>query len=128
MTAAPAHSQLSRDPRFLFGAGVLAAGALAGLLAPWIAPYDPNIALGRDTLSLVAPRAGHWLGTDIQSRDLLSRMLYGARASLGTAGARRRASRPRSALVWDWPRGASAGWRDSALMRFADFSWQYPGS
>jgi nickel transport system permease protein len=51
------------------------------LLAPWIAPFDP----GETDLvhRLLPPSAGHWLGTDHLGRDLLSRLIWGARASLG---------------------------------------------
>ncbi|HYG87824.1 MAG TPA: ABC transporter permease [Azospirillum sp.] len=56
---------------------LLAAGAV---LAPWIAPYDPI----QQSWSAVrkAPSAAHWFGTDELGRDILSRLLWGARASL----------------------------------------------
>ncbi len=57
---------------------ILAVGV--ALLAPIIAPYDP---LDVDTASaLLSPRSSHWLGTDELGRDLLSRVMYGARVSL----------------------------------------------
>ena len=57
----------------------LAIVALA-LLAPLISPYDP---LDQDVLTrLAAPSAEHWLGTDSYGRDILSRLLWGARLSL----------------------------------------------
>lgn len=57
---------------------------LGGLFAPLIAPYDP---LWQDILArLSAPTAQHWLGTDQFGRDVLSRILFGIRASLGVAG------------------------------------------
>ena len=50
------------------------------LLAPWIAPYDPN---DQDAVaSLGAPNAAHWFGTDFFGRDVLSRVIWGARVSL----------------------------------------------
>ncbi|MCK6450484.1 MAG: ABC transporter permease [Alphaproteobacteria bacterium] len=50
------------------------------VLAPWISPYDPAKA---DWLQVrKAPSAAHWLGTDEIGRDLLARMIWGARASL----------------------------------------------
>ena len=58
---------------------VLALVATA-LLAPWIAPYDPNQPNMADTLSL--PGARHLLGTDQLGRDILSRIIWGARESL----------------------------------------------
>lgn len=57
-------------------------GALA-LLAPVVAPYDPNAQDFSQTLQ--SPSREHWFGTDDLGRDLLSRMLFGARLSLGAA-------------------------------------------
>ena len=51
----------------------------AALLAPWIAPYDPDAIVG--TFS-GAPCLEHWLGTDQIGRDVLSRLLYAMRISL----------------------------------------------
>ena len=48
------------------------------LLAPVISPYDP---LNQDILArLQGPSAAHWLGTDSYGRDILSRLLWGARS------------------------------------------------
>lgn len=59
---------------------VLAVFAVAAVLAPWIAPYNPN------AIDLANPYSGitfqHLLGTDASGRDTLSRLLYGARISL----------------------------------------------
>jgi oligopeptide transport system permease protein len=53
---------------------------LAAVLAPWVAPYSYQ---AQDTLHILAfPGSEHWLGTDRLGRDLLSRMIYGARVSL----------------------------------------------
>ena len=55
---------------------------LAGLLAPLIAPYDPNFV---DVANrLLPPSPAHPLGTDALGRDVLSRVIYGARISLST--------------------------------------------
>lgn len=64
---------------------LIAALLAAALLAPWIAPFDP----GETALAerLQPPSAAHWLGTDHLGRDLLSRLLWGARASLGAVAA-----------------------------------------
>jgi peptide/nickel transport system permease protein len=66
------------------GLFVIAAFIALAVLAPWIAPYDP-LATGW-TLVRKAPSGLHWFGTDELGRDILSRVIYGARASLG-AGA-----------------------------------------
>lgn len=62
------------------GAALTAAVLLAALFAPLVAPYDP---LKTDFLSMfIAPNAAHPFGTDAVGRDLLSRVLYGARPSI----------------------------------------------
>lgn len=73
-------SALLRRPAGLIGAALVAIVVLAALLAPWIAPADPvmvNLAV-----KLQPPGWAHWLGTDQTGRDLLSRILWGARPSL----------------------------------------------
>jgi peptide/nickel transport system permease protein len=63
-------------------AGILILGliVLLAILAPWVSPYDPN---DQDPiLSLGAPSAEHWFGTDFFGRDVLSRVIWGARVSL----------------------------------------------
>src|SRR6476620_811012 len=53
---------------------------VCALFAPWVAPFDP---LAVDYASmLAAPSREHWLGTDSFGRDVLSRIIYGARAAL----------------------------------------------
>jgi peptide/nickel transport system permease protein len=75
--------RVRRRPGLAFGVVVVGIAVLAALLAPWLAPYPPNeISLG---VQLQAPSLAHPLGTDFYGRDLLSRLLYGARATLGIA-------------------------------------------
>jgi len=63
----------------LAGAVVVGVFVVVSILAPWIAPYDP---LAQDyTAAFQGPSAAHWLGTDSFGRDMLSRILYGARIS-----------------------------------------------
>ncbi|KAB0676458.1 ABC transporter permease [Aureimonas leprariae] len=71
---------LRRSPGTAIGfAGILLVLFLA-LAAPWIAPYDPYL---QETANrLAAPSAAHWFGTDGFGRDLLSRLIYGARPTL----------------------------------------------
>ena len=62
------------------GALIVVLMALAAILANWLAPYDP---LENDfSAMLQAPGWHHWLGTDSFGRDVLSRILYGARTAL----------------------------------------------
>lgn len=62
---------------------LLAAMALLALIAPWIAPYDPNDIDLKE--SLQSPSTEHLLGTDHLGRDILSRLLYGATTSFSIA-------------------------------------------
>ncbi|QII86496.1 ABC transporter permease [Bordetella hinzii] len=71
---------LSRNRLSWVGIGLLLCIVLAAVLAPWLAPHDPlqqNIAY-----RLEPPSAEFWLGTDSYGRDVLSRLIYGARVSL----------------------------------------------
>src|ERR687886_520876 len=64
----------------LVGGVVIVVLTLAAILAPLIAPYDPNY--GDFAAFNAAPGAAHWLGTDFGGRDMLSRILYGGGVSL----------------------------------------------
>jgi peptide/nickel transport system permease protein len=64
----------------LFGLIILLIVFLAAIFAPLIAPHDPY--RGDMADSLAQPSAKYWLGTDIQGRDTLSRLIYGARTAL----------------------------------------------
>jgi peptide/nickel transport system permease protein len=77
---ARAMRRLLRRKGAVFGLCVIALLVAAALLAPLISPYDPSL----QTWSAVrkAPSALHWFGTDDVGRDVLTRVIYGARASL----------------------------------------------
>ncbi len=73
--------RLVHTPSAVLGAAVVAGFIAAAVLAPWVAPYDPNAS---DWMVIrEAPSAAHPFGTDDLGRDVLSRVIYGARASLG---------------------------------------------
>ncbi len=69
-----------RHPMLATGLSLVLAMSAAALLAPWIAPHDPT-ALDLTSI-LQPPSSAHPLGTDALGRDVLSRMLHGARVSL----------------------------------------------
>jgi peptide/nickel transport system permease protein len=73
-----------RDRSALLGLGILVTVVLAALFARVIAPYDPTAM--DPTANLASPSRDHWLGTDNLGRDLFSRLVYGARWTLGAAG------------------------------------------
>ena len=69
-----------RHPVGTAGAAVIAAMALVAVLAPLLVPYDP---LAPDYGAMLArPGPAHWLGTDAFGRDVLSRIVWGARTAL----------------------------------------------
>jgi peptide/nickel transport system permease protein len=74
---------LLADPLGLAGLVLVVTFLLMALLAPWVAPYDP-IALDVKA-KFLPPSAAHWAGTDHLGRDLLSRIIWGARLALGIA-------------------------------------------
>ena len=72
--------RMLRSPSAAIGTTILLVMLFAALFAPLIAPYDPNL---QETANrLAVPSAAHWIGTDAFGRDLLSRLLYGARPTL----------------------------------------------
>lgn len=102
--------------------------ALAAVLAPLLAPYDPAEQFF-DGLTLegapLPPNEKFWLGTDLLGRDLFSRLLYGAQTSLiigivanGTAVA--------IGTLIGVTAGYVRGWIGSALMRFTDLMMAFP--
>ncbi|MCA9100470.1 MAG: ABC transporter permease [Planctomycetales bacterium] len=94
-----------------------------GLAAPLIAPYDP---LELVATPLEVPSAQHWLGTDSLGRDVLSRVIYGARTSIAAA-----AVSVSVALAAGVSAGAVAGyfggWIDTLIMRGIDVLLSFPG-
>ena len=90
---------------------------LLAVLAPWIAPYDPTAT----SFSTVRkpPSWAHWFGTDEVGRDVLSRILFGARASLSaglvSVGIAVGAGVPLGLLA-----GYAGGWIDAILSRLVD--------
>lgn len=74
---------LRRDRTAMLGLAILVLLAGAAVFGPVLAPHDPS--LSEATLRFASPSAVHPLGTDHIGRDILSRLLYGARLSLGSA-------------------------------------------
>lgn len=69
-----------QQPLGAAGLAVIVLMAVCAVFAPWVAPYDP---LTVDYAAmLAAPSSEHWLGTDSFGRDVLSRVIYGARTAL----------------------------------------------
>jgi peptide/nickel transport system permease protein len=76
-------SALRHQPLAVAGIALLVLFTAMALLAPWLAPANPS---SLDLLHrLAAPSRLHWLGTDELGRDILSRVIFGARLSLAVA-------------------------------------------
>ena len=116
-------SRLLSDNRARFGIAVVLIMALAALAAPLVATQDPL----RIDLSnfLQKPSAEHWLGTDVQGRDIWARLVFGARVSL-TVGLISQGI----ALMLGVTLGLLAGyygrWVDELVMRLADVTLAFP--
>lgn len=116
-------ARLLRDPLAVTGLVLVSIFALGALLAPWLAPHDPTAvdAINR----LEASSWEHPFGTDELGRDVFSRMLFGARWSLGTAALTTAIVMAIGVAV-----GALAGYYggrlDSALMRVVDVLLAFP--
>jgi peptide/nickel transport system permease protein len=81
-------SRLLRNRRVTFGVAVLAALVVVAMLAPWLAPHDPTEQDLLSTLTAPAWMGGQrtfFFGTDSLGRDILSRLIYGARVALMVA-------------------------------------------
>jgi peptide/nickel transport system permease protein len=76
--------EVLRDRSALVGLAIIVLVTVVALFAKFIAPYDP--AELDPASNLAPPSSDHWLGTDNLGRDLLSRLIFGARWTLGSAG------------------------------------------
>lgn len=115
--------RLRRSPAAFSGLTLVILLVLTALFAPWLAPHDPN---WQDAAArLQGPGAGHWLGTDSYGRDLLSRLLYGARPALGLVALVTAITLPVGLLVGILS-GYYGGWLERILMRFTDVVMSMP--
>jgi peptide/nickel transport system permease protein len=107
----------------LFGAAVMVIFLLMAIFAPLIAPYDP---LSQNlTQKFAPPSASHPFGQDELGRDILSRVIYGARISL-TAGLAAVAIATGVGTVIGLVAGYVGRWPDSVLMRLMDVLLAFP--
>ncbi len=117
-----------RDRVALVGAGVIAVIVFAALLAPLIAPFDPLEQFFEGLTIEGAPRppgGQFWLGTDLLGRDLFSRLLYGARASL-IIGVVANGAAVFIGTALGIVAGYVRGWLGTAIMRFTDLMMAFP--
>jgi peptide/nickel transport system permease protein len=115
---------IARSPMGAFGLGTLILLVLLAALAPWIAPYSPIAQ--HPGLELKRPSSQFWLGSDDLGRDLLSRILYGARVSF-IVGIMATAIGGSVGVSTGLLGGYLGGWVDSVIMRFYDALLAFPG-
>src|SRR5438876_1033614 len=115
--------RLVRNPLAMASLSFLSFLALAAVVAPVFLPYSHE---KQDLLALYAsPSAAHWLGTDHLGRDLLSRLLIGARISL-TVGLVAECIIISIGTPLGLVAGYSGGWVDSLIMRVVDALYAFP--
>lgn len=120
--------RMLRDRAAAFGVLVIAVMTLAALLAPLLAPYPPDQQFF-DGLTLegapLPPDARFWLGTDLLGRDLLSRLIFGARTSL-IIGIAANGVAVLTGTLLGVTAGYLGGWIGAAIMRFTDLMMAFP--
>jgi len=112
------------DLRAAFCLAYLVGLVLLSVLAPWVSPYSPTDQ--RVAMTLEEPTAAHWLGTDDLGRDVLSRLIYGAPASLYASflavSIATAIGAPFGLLA-----GLLGGWVDKIISRLIDTLLSFPG-
>lgn len=115
--------RLVSDRTACLGLVIISGVVAVALSAPLLAPYDPLEITGR---GLEGPSRSHWLGTDGVGRDLLSRIIFGARLSLGSACVAGVLVLTIGLFVGALS-GYVGGLLDTVLMRLVDVILAFPG-
>jgi peptide/nickel transport system permease protein len=121
----PTVRAFQRNRLAVVGSWVIAFAYLIAALAPLLAPFDPAAQGDLINARLADPSATHLLGTDHFARDILSRMLYGARVSLSIGFIAVAISATLGTLVGAVA-GYLGGWVDAVLMRAVDVVISFP--
>jgi ABC-type dipeptide/oligopeptide/nickel transport system permease subunit len=120
----PLREKLRRDRFFQLGIAFVLIVLLAAVFAPWLAPHNPIVGDLRGAY-LVRPGGRFLLGTDTQGRDVLSRVLYGARLSLAV-GVISQSVSVSIGIVFGLLAGYYGRWVDALVMRLADITLAFP--
>jgi len=109
----------------MIGLAIILALIVLAALADVLAPYSPVIGGDMHTERLLPPGPGHWLGTDDQARDILSRLLHGSRWTLFVVVLVAIIAAPLGLLVGTVA-GYAGGLVDAVLMRITDIFLAFP--
>jgi peptide/nickel transport system permease protein len=117
---------LRRQPLMAIGLGIIVLLILVAIFAPVLAPHPADAgSVTHPVDTLASPGAGHPLGTDQLGRDVLTRVLYGARTSLlivlGVLALSALIGVPLGIIA-----GATGGWVDDVIMRITDIFLAFP--
>lgn len=116
-------SRLRGDTRTRIGVAVIAIMVFMAIFAPIVARQDPNAI---DLINLLEPPSlAHWLGTDVQGRDVWARLVYGARVSLAV-GLVSQTIAVGLGVALGLLAGYYRGWVDEVVMRLADVTLAFP--
>ncbi|WP_374385179.1 ABC transporter permease [Dongia sp.] len=114
---------LKESPVGMVGAFLVLFWIFVAILAPWLAPYDPN---ANDMEALMSPpTVAHWLGTDNSGRDILSRIMWGSRTVFKVAPFAVFCAYVIGCLL-GLMAGYYRGWVDSLVNRVADVLLSFP--
>jgi peptide/nickel transport system permease protein len=116
-------ARLRRNRLAMSGLVLVAGMFVVSLAAPWLAPYDPNFINLKEVL--VAPSSQYLLGTDTLGRDVLSRIIFGARVSLLVGFVAVGIATLIGVLVGSLA-GYYGGWVDQVFMRLVDVMLCFP--
>ena len=119
----PARRWMKRYGLAAAGGVIIVGWLLAALFAPWVSPFDPNFVDVANRLK--PPSALHWLGTDALGRDVLSRIIFGARVSL-TVGLVVVLVGGLFGTLLGALAAYARGWAEEALMRVTDLVFCFP--
>lgn len=120
----PFWETFSRNKAAVVGGGIILFYILIALFAPLLAVYDPyEIQLDN---KLQPPSTEHWMGTDDKGRDILARILYGSRLSMGVGFAAVGFGAV-FGIIMGLISGFYGGWIDTVISRILDVMLAFPG-
>ncbi len=116
--------RMRRSPAAIIGGTIVAVFVLMAIFAPFLAPFDPT--RGNLADSYLPPSPEHWFGTNVQGQDVLSRIIFGSRLTLGIAVLSVIIGVAVGGLLGALA-GYFRGWVDSVIMRGVDIMLSIPG-